>query len=282
MEKLEHLRAVVTGGAKGIGKSLTEHLYREGASVVICGRDLKALEETCLSIDPTGTRCASIKVDVTKEEDCEKLIQFAVERLGGIDLLINNAGVYGDINEFKDADLEKWVETIEVNLLGIVYCTKFALAEMVKQRKGKIINLAGAGIGSKRTLPRRSAYFASKGAVVAFTETLAEEVAIHNIQVNAISPGAINTGFTEYLISQGPEKAGQETYEQAILQRERGGDDIEKTLDLVSFLVSEDGDHVSGRLLSAKWDTIEKLRTLPRDGDMFKLRRIDNDLFHGA
>jgi NAD(P)-dependent dehydrogenase (short-subunit alcohol dehydrogenase family) len=117
--------------------------------------------------------------------------------------------------------------------------------------------------------------------VVGFTETLAQEMEGYNIQVNCISPGAINTGITDYLIAQGPVKVGNEMYEQILKQKEGTNNNLELTIDLVKFLCSGESDHLTGRMLSAKWDSIDTLRSTPKGGDLFKLRRIDNDLFYG-
>jgi NAD(P)-dependent dehydrogenase (short-subunit alcohol dehydrogenase family) len=272
-------RVLITGGAKGIGRSLAENFFIAGATVFICSRNERDVQDTCREIDPEGKRMLGIPADVSVRQSCKDLVDTAVEKMGGIDVLINNAGIIGEVGEFIESDLSSWEDAITTNLLGTVYCTRYALAHM-KEKGGKVINFAGAGVGSKNPLPQFSSYYTSKMAIVGFTETLAKEVAPHNIQVNCIAPGAINTGITDYILAQGEEKVGSSMYEKTKKQKENGGDSEEKIFELIAFLVSNDSRNVSGRLLSSKWDSIEILKTLT-EGDLFKVRRIDNDLFYG-
>ncbi|MBI2476199.1 MAG: SDR family oxidoreductase [Candidatus Taylorbacteria bacterium] len=270
---------IVTGGSRGIGKAIAEEFFGLGARVLICARGREELEAACKEIDPKGKKFFGIKADVSKIADCQKVINFALKKFGTIDVLVNNAGAYGEIGALEKVDLENWAKTLAVNLLGTVYCTKLAIAVMKKARAGKIINFAGGGIGGKKPLPNFSAYYTSKMAIAGFTETVAAEVAEWGIQINCVSPGAVNTGITDCLIAQGPEKAGEEMYRQSLRQKKTGGTPPKMTVDLISFLCSEEADQITGRLLSAKWDRIEVLKKLEKEGDLFKLRRIDNDLF---
>jgi NAD(P)-dependent dehydrogenase (short-subunit alcohol dehydrogenase family) len=273
---------VITGGSKGIGKTLAKRFFEEGASIVICSRNQEELHTTCHEIDSEGVRCFGILADVSLAGDCKKVIDFAVEKFGSVDVLINNAGIIGETGKFLDADIPAWEQAIMVNLFGTAACTRAVLPYMKQAGRGKIINFAGAGVGSKNPLPHLSSYYTSKIAIAGFTETIAAELVEENIQINCIAPGAINTNITEYLLAQGKNKIGEDMYKRTLKQKEDGGDSEEKIFDLVSFLASEASDAVSGRLLSSKWDSIEMLKTLDKEGDMFKLRRIDNELFYGA
>ncbi len=270
---------IVTGGSRGIGKAIAKEFFGLGAEVLICARDRKELEAACNEIDPKGKKFFGIKADVSKIADCEKVINFAVKKFGTIDILVNNAGTYGEIEEFEKTNLKNWTKTIAVNLFGTVYCTRAALPIMKKAGAGKIINFAGGGIGGKKPLPNFSAYYTSKMAIAGFTETVAAETAKWNIQINCISPGPVNTAITDYLVAQGPEKAGEEMYKQSLQQKKTGGSSAQLATDLIDFLCSADANHITGRLLSAKWDSIDTLKKMGKEGDMFKLRRIDNDLF---
>ncbi|MDO8482542.1 MAG: SDR family oxidoreductase [bacterium] len=272
---------IVTGGSRGIGKAIAKEFFALGAGVLICARDQNELEATCNEIDPKRERFFGIKADVSEIADCEKVINFAVKKFGTIDILVNNAGTYGEIGELEKTDPENWAKTIAINLLGTVYCTRLVIPIMKKAGAGKIVNFAGGGVGGRKPLPNFSAYYTSKVAIAGFTETVAAETVKWNIQINCISPGPVNTGITDYLIAEGPEKAGEEMYEQSLKQKKTGGSSARLATDLIHFLCSADANHITGRLLSAKWDSIDTLKKIGKEGDIFKLRRIDNDSFCG-
>ncbi len=272
---------IVTGGSNGIGKAIAKDFFDMGGTVLICSRKQTDVDSTCNEIDPTGKRFFGIVADVSKIVDCKNLIDFAIKKFGTVDILINNAGTYGEIGELSTVDLENWRKTIEINLFGTVQCTNLVLPIMEKAKKGKIINFAGGGIGGKNPLPNFSAYYTSKIAIAGFTETVASELKTKGVQINSISPGGVNTGITDYLIAQGREKAGKEIYNQALEQKNKGKSSTKEITDLVAFLCSPDADHISGRLISVKWDKIDALKSADLEGDLYKLRRIDNDLFYG-
>ena len=272
---------IVTGGSKGIGKTLAKNFFALGASVLICSRNEEEVKATCKEIDEKGERFFGLALDVSKKEDCQKLIDNAISKFGSIDILVNNAGIIGEVGAFIDSDISAWENAIMVNLLGTVNCTRYVLPYMKKEGKGKIINFAGAGVGSKKPLPNLSSYYTSKTAIAGFTETIASEIVEDNIQINCIAPGAINTNITDYILSQGKEKVGEDMYNRTLKQKEEGGDSEEKIFEMVSFLSTDESNHITGRLLSSKWDKIEMLKKIEREGDLFKLRRIDNELFYG-
>ena len=271
---------VVTGGSKGIGKAIAKDFFVRGATVLICARKKRDITAVCQEIDTTRKRFFGIIADVSKVVDCRKLINFATKKFGTIDVLINNAGIYGEIGQFAKVDLKQWTKTIETNLFGTIYCTHFALSIMEKNGKGKIVNFTGGGVGGKKPMPNFSAYYASKIAIAGFTETLAKEVNVRDIQINCMSPGPVNTGITDYLITQGPDKAGQEIYKKVLEQKKKGESSTVEITDMVAFLSSPLANHINGRMLSVR-DSIDVLKKLDNDNDLFKLRRIDNDLFYG-
>jgi 3-oxoacyl-[acyl-carrier protein] reductase len=279
MNTLTGRKAIVTGGARGIGRAITKQLLKDGSSVLICSRNKKELEKTCKELDASGKKLFSFVADVSIYTDCGKLFKYAEKLFNRLDILVNNAGIYGPIGLLERNAPEEWAKTIHINLLGTVYCTKLALPQMKKQKRGKIINLAGAGVGGQKPLGRFSAYYTSKAAVAAFTEVIASEVSEDNIQINCISPGAINTYFVDYLLSQDPKQSGP-MYEQALETKRTGGDSLEPTARLVSFLSSDESRNVTGKILSAKWDKIEALKKITKaNKNMLTLRRIDEELF---
>lgn len=272
---------IVTGGTKGIGKTLAKSFFDEGANVIICGRNAAEVDSVSKEIDISGNRFYGVKADVSIQSDCSMLADIAVKKFGTIDILVNNAGTIGEANLFEDAHLDQFVNTVSTNLFGMVFCTQAVLPCMKGAGKGKIINFAGAGVGSKKTLPNFSAYYTSKSAVVGFTETVAGELGKYMIQVNCVSPGAINTNITDFVIREGREKVGDDMFERTLKQKEEGGDSITNVVTMVHYLASDSSNHLTGRLLSAKWDTEDLLTDVQKDGDIFRLRRIDNQLFYG-
>lgn len=276
---LQNKNAVVTGGSRGIGFAITQEFISEGARVVICSRTKKELKKALEILNKNSEVVFGIICDVSKFSDCKKLINFAKKKLKKIDILINNAGIYGPIGPFKEIDLNNWRKTLEINLMGMVYCSNLVISEMEKNKKGKIINLCGAGVGGSKTMPNFTAYFTSKFAIAGFSEVLSDELKQKNIQVNSISPGAVNTYLNEYLIKQGPKKSGKEMYKQALRQKKEGGTSPQVVAKLVSFLSSNESDRISGRLLSAKWNPPKSLKEIKEfTQNIFKLRRVDQEL----
>lgn len=273
--------AIITGGARGIGKAIAQKFIAEGIKVMICSRHAQEVKQTLRDLNSKGKLCKGLVIDVSKEAECKKLIRMTLKTFGRIDILVNNAGIYGDIGFLEAGSSAEWEKAFLINVFGMMYCTKSVLPYMKKLGSGKIINLAGAGVGGKKPLPRFSSYYVSKAAVVAFTEVIAAEVAENNIQVNCVSPGAVNTFFTDYLLSQGEVKAGKEMYAQATKQKKSGGDSPTLTADMAAFLASEESNHITGRMISAKWENKNSLLKLkPFSKSLYKLRRVDDFFFY--
>lgn len=274
------ITAVITGGARGIGFAIAKELVDQGAKVVICSRTKSDLEKALKLLNRKKEAAFGRICDVSSLRDCKELIAFAQKKLHKVDVLVNNAGIYGPIDSFEKINVNDFKKTIEINLMGMVYCSYFVIPIMKKNGNGKIINLCGAGVGGS-TLPKFAAYFTSKFAVAGFTEVLAEELKEKNIQVNAISPGPVKTYLNRYLIEQGPKKSGKEIYENAILQQKDGGTSPELAAKLVSYLVSPQANHITGRLLSAKWNPPEKLMHIKDFGsNLYTLRKINEELYY--
>lgn len=270
---------VITGGARGIGLAIAKGFVSEGSVVIICSRTKSQLNKALMLLNKKDKVAFGIVCDVSKLIDCQKLIKFASKKFNNkIDILINNAGIYGPIGPFEETDLNHWRQTIDINLMGMVYCSYLIIPFM--KNGGKIINLCGSGVGGSKTKPNFSAYFTSKFAVAGFTEVLAEELKKKNIQVNSISPGGVNTYLNEYLLKQGPEKSGKQIYEEALKQKKEGGTSPEFASNLIIFLSSIEAKHISGRLLSAKWEYPQKLKKVIFSSNLYKMRRIDQGLFY--
>ena len=279
--KLRGKVAIVTGASKGIGKAIAETFAREGCSLTVASRNLDEIKKVGEELkDKYGFDVLPVMCDVSNPSDVEKMVKKTIGRYKRIDILVNNAGIYGPFGPFADNDLELWQKTIAINLMGTVICTKFVLPQMIRAKRGKIINLSGGGSGGPPT-PTISAYVTSKVAVVRFTEVIAEEVKGYNIQVNSIAPGAVNTRLLNQVL-EAQDKIDKKFLERSLKQKETGGIPLEKAADLALFLASDESDGITGKLISAVWDDYGKFAD--RLGEIngtqiYTLRRIDNEVY---
>ncbi|MFJ7640197.1 glucose-1-dehydrogenase [Peribacillus sp. NPDC097264] len=189
---LENKVVVITGAATGLGKAMAERFGKEKARVVLnYHSEENDYKEIIQTIEASGGKAAAIQGDVTKEEDVKKLIQFAVDTFGTIDIMINNAGIENEVPSEK-LTLEDWQKVIDVNLTGMFLASRDAISYMLEHDiKGNIINMSS--VHDRIPWPHFVHYAASKGGVKMMTETLALEYAPKGIRVNNISPGAIDT-----------------------------------------------------------------------------------------
>ena len=276
--KLQDLVTLVTGASQGLGKAIAEAFVREGAHVAICARDQKMIttaKEDLEQIASSRQKILAFGCDVASASEVAELFAAVDREIGSIDVLVNNAGVYGPKGPSEEVDLEEWMRAIEINLLGTFLPTRQAISRMKPRKRGKIINLSGGG--ATNPLPRISAYAAAKAAVVRLTETLAEELREFGIQVNAVAPGALNTRLLDEVLQAGPGVVGAEFYQKALKQRDSGGAPLEKGANACVYLASTQSDGITGKLLSAIWDPWERLhefsKTLDKS-DIYTLRRI--------
>ena len=183
--------ALVTGGSKGIGLAIAHALAAAGASVVITGRDQSALDRAVKSASE-GTSVRGVRADVQNHEDAARAVAEAVTAFGGLDILINNAGVAALMN-VADMSVSDWDRTIGTNLSGVFYCTRAALPELRRRGGGWIISISS--LASKNAFAGGAAYCATKAGLNAFSEALMQEVRYDNIRVSCIMPGSVATGF---------------------------------------------------------------------------------------
>jgi 3-oxoacyl-[acyl-carrier protein] reductase len=272
--------AIVTGGSRGIGLAIARALGAEGAKVAIASRTSRELTDAAARLGAEGIDVLARPADVARAAEVDALVEAVVARWGRVDVLVNNAGVNGAIGRVDECDPEEWKLAFEVNVFGTMHACRAVLPHMRAQRSGKIVNLAGGGVGGPGVAPRVSAYAASKAAVVQLTESLAREVAADGIQVNAIAPGAVVTEMTAAVVAAGPDKAGHELYERTLKQRQSGGEPPELAAKLVVWLSSPASGPLSGKMLSAKWDKVEEIDAAAANrSSLFALRRIDGVLF---
>ncbi len=276
--KLKGVSVLISGANQGLGFEIAKHYLQEGANVIICARNKEKLAEATTQLSEfiqDGQQLLSQVADVSKPDDMHALVQQGLTAFGKLDVLVANAGVYGTKGPIEEIDWEEWSTAIDINLKGVVLQCRAVLREMKKNRYGKIIILSGGG--ATKPMPNLSAYAASKAAVVRFAETLAEEVADWQIDVNTVAPGALNTRLLDEILEAGPDRVGKSFYEQSIKQKQSGGTALNVGALLCVFLASKESDGITGRLLSAVWDPWSDLPSMKQElqqSDIYTLRRI--------
>lgn len=200
--------AVITGGARGIGRSIADKLAQNGADLAIVDVNEQVAEQAAAEIaEQYGVTTTAVKTDVSKPEDVDAMTKKILEKLGKIDILINNAGITRD-NLMLRMKEEDWDLVLNINLKGVFLCTKSVIRYMAKARQGSVINIAS--IVGQMGNPGQANYTASKGGVIALTKTTAKEFAGKGVRANAIAPGFINTEMTKVLKDDVKEKMLQE------------------------------------------------------------------------
>lgn len=201
-ENLQHLKdkvALVTGASRGIGKAAALALASQGAKVVVnYARSGEAAEATVNEITEAGGEAIALQADVSQAEAVDDLIKATLDKFGRIDVLVNNAGITKDTLLLRMKP-EQWQAVIDLNLTGVFLCTKAVSKTMLKQRSGRIINIAS--VAGQMGNPGQANYSAAKAGVIGFTKTVAKELANRGVTVNAVAPGFIETDMTEDLKS---------------------------------------------------------------------------------
>ncbi len=237
--KLQGKVALVTGGARGIGREIALLFAKEGADVVICDVNKEVAAETQKEIEALGRRSMSFETDVTVFKQVEEMMNLVLDNFKHLDILVNNAGITKD-NLLLRMSEEDWDKVLSVNLKGVFNCTKAASKLMIKQRSGKIVNIASI-IGIMGNAGQAN-YAASKGGIISFTKSVAKELASRNVNANAVAPGFIQTAMTEKLT---PE---QKSAMLAHIPLNRLGvpQDVAQTC---LFLASSESDYITGQTI---------------------------------
>ncbi|MEJ1975058.1 MAG: SDR family oxidoreductase [Acetobacteraceae bacterium] len=186
--------ALVTGGGTGIGEAIAAAFVQAGATVVVSGRRAEVL---AASAARTGAQ--PVVADVAEEDLVQALFAQIEAQFGGLDILVNNAGITGPVAKAEDLDLAAWDDTMDSNVRGTILCIKYAVPLMRRRGGGSIVNMSS--LMGLRGYPARSAYTASKFAVLGITEAVAQEVGVDNIRVNALCPGAVNGALMQRVIA---------------------------------------------------------------------------------
>ena len=275
--KLKNLNALITGGSQGLGKTIAEHFLREGANVVLCARSEKELSATR---DELTEKFPAQKIfgktcDVSDESQVNALVAFSLEKLGSLDALVLNAGIYGPMGPTETVSLEEWRRAIDINLFGVLLPSRAVIPHFKKVGRGKIVILSGGG--ATNPLPNISSYAASKAAVVRLGETLAEELRPFQVDVNMIAPGALATRLVDEVLAAGPEKVGAAFFEKNKGWKEKGAVPLELGANLAVYLASAESNGITGKLISAQWDPWQDLQQHREEltkSDIYCLRRI--------
>lgn len=233
--------AFITGGTRGIGKSIAVTLAENGYDIAINYRtENEDLKNTKKEIEEKRVKCFTVKGDVSSFEECQEFTKQIIEEYGKIDVLVNNAGITKDTLLMR-MKKEEFTEVIDTNLVGTFNVTKNVISHMIKARSGKIINISSVvGIAGNAG---QTNYSASKAGIIGFTKSLAKEVASRGILVNAVAPGFIETGMTDVL----KEEIKEEISKTIPLKRIGSPKDV---ANLVKFLASDESSYITGQVIN--------------------------------
>ncbi len=247
--RLAKKRAIVTGGASGIGYAIVERFLQEGAAVAFCDIAADTMEQATKALSTPGKKVTGVLADVTKSADCKRAVDAAVRFLGGLDILVNNAGidVKGTVVDISEED---WERQIAVNLGGVYRMSKYALPEIIKARGGAVVNIGS--IAAFLGYTGLAAYGASKGAVVQLTRNMAADFARYKVRVNSVNPGVVDTPLLEHACKAA---AGPKGDWQAVKQAYLGGQLLPRAAQpseiaaAVVYLASDEAGFVTGSAL---------------------------------
>ena len=237
--RLKDKVALITGGARGIGKAIALAYAKEGADIVVADVNLEEAEKTAKEIELLGRKALALTMDVTDYTKVEEVVNKILDKFAKIDILVNNAGITKDNLLLRMSQLE-WDAVLNVNLKGTFNCIRAVSRVMIKQRSGRIVSIASiiGLIGN----PGQANYSASKAGIIALTKTAAKELASRNINVNAVAPGFIQTDMTAKL----SEELKQKMLSNIPLNKLGSADDVAA---VCLFLASEDSSYITGQTI---------------------------------
>ena len=241
MFNLKDKTVIITGARRGMGKAHALVLAQAGAKIVVADISQEECQLVVDQIEKNNGQAIAIKCDVSKKQEVDEMIRKTKEKWGRIDVLVNNAGIAQFVS-FLEMTEQEWDKTIDINLKGYFLCAQAAAQEMVKQKSGVIINIVSVAMGQVGVgFQNLAHYSASKGGIVAMTETMAAELGVYNIRVNAIAPGVIETPMIDPVKQD--EKAMQGILARVPLQRVGRPEEVSN---LVLFLASDASSYMTG------------------------------------
>jgi NAD(P)-dependent dehydrogenase (short-subunit alcohol dehydrogenase family) len=245
MRRFEEKRVLITGGARGIGRATADRFASEGARVLIADRLVDLMVQTAGEIgDKHGTQVLTYAMDVTRKAEVEGLVAFALDQLGGIDVLINNAGV-AHLVPFLELSEEQWDETIDINLKGHFLVAQAVAREMVRAESGVIVNMSSTnGLAGELYCAH---YNASKAGILLLTKTMALELAPHGIRVNCVAPGYIVTPLSSGVVFEVGTRSPEE-YVRSKIPLGRTAQP-EEVASVFAFLASDDASFITGEAI---------------------------------
>lgn len=260
-------KIVLTGSTGVLGKAIIENLDQADHHLILHGRNEEKLASLKSLINNASFEVISF--DILSQNAWDEFAENNTDMFA----LICCAGSYGNIGNFEEVNLKDWKHDFEVNFYGTINPIHSFLPYMKANKSGRIILFSGGG---QKDLPNFSSYISSKGAIWRLTETLASECKEFGVTVNAIAPGAINSKFLTDVLEAGPEKVGEQFYNNALKQKENGGSPPEKTGECIKFLLSNNGSIVNGKTISSIWDEIDTRSDLEsfNNNDIFTYKRV--------
>ena len=186
---LKDRRAIITGGGRGIGRAIARRFAQEGATVLVAARTASEVNAVAEEIRTAGGKAARVAADVSRQDGCERVYRTALEEFGGVDLLVNNAGVLGPVRAVHEITAEEWDSVLAVNLRSAFLLARLVLPDMLERKHGAILNISS--VAGKGAFGFNGPYAASKAAMLALTRTLAAETGRKGVRVNAICPGPV-------------------------------------------------------------------------------------------
>jgi len=239
--RLDGKVAVIVGASRGVGVSLCREFAAAGARVLFCARSVEKIKKLEDELSAQGFDVCAVKADVSRPDDCRKLIETAVERFGRLDILVNNAGFTRPAMMIKMTE-DQWDQVVDIHLKGAFLCAQAAGLHMKEQKSGKIINVTSVA-GIVGTVGQIN-YSAAKGGIISMTKSIARELARYNVCANVISLGIVATDMTEKIRSD--EKLKEIYMNRILLKRFAEADDIAPAF---VFLASDESNYITGQLL---------------------------------
>lgn len=267
---------LITGANQGLGLEIAKHFYRLNANIIICARDMKKLNNIKRLFKKQKNQIIIIeKCDVSKPKEVDFFFKKIFKKIINIDILINNAGIYGPKGNLEKVSWKMFKKTLDINLYGSIYFIKKIIPYYKKQKYGKIIQMSGGGAASP--LPFFSAYATSKAGIVRFVENISEELSSYKIDINAVAPGPINTRMLDEVLKENPKNVGKAFYKKSLMQKSNGGTDIKKIINCIEFLCHKKSNGITGKLISVLWDNwkiFPKYKKILKTSNIGNLRRL--------